>query len=619
MSYIAIFSYIISLCPICAKEKAYMAWCQECGILYFKNNFIDWTSENQKIDEIIKETQMNSKTAIDFVEWIPYEQFEKIEKICQGGFGTIYSAFWIQGPLSMLANEFKRTGKIQVALKSCISPEYLEESNEEYMLVIQFAEDDGTPSCFIDLMQRCWDSEPEKRPTSSEIYNIICSWYYLKNYKEFNAFDKILLVQHKQDIELPVMSNIPNYLQNDSYHSCRIYLTLTKFIKEDNRSFINKFFKVSKENKNKQIDDSTNSRENNECTSENQISNIKLPNSKTQQENDNETLSQLDNSENEDIQDSNELSSQVDEIDDTLNNNQKSNRDRKRKTPLNKNQNSKRMRVQFISPESDSNDDEFTSLNINEVTEKSPVLTSNVSGASKDLQRSEAPVMTVTIDEIEKDKATILKNKFVNTTNHQLELYRDQLFSNNKSNENFLITNFDHLFNDDNIINFLHQPLPIYSTSIELLDHYFKEWALQYDQLKSAKYMVEEKMLKMVYKLRGPFLSLLVTFAAEYERTMKRLPTHKTLRGFVKEKMKSILSIDDRQERRYWVGTWRLIELLHLTRCPATILVKAGLTTKYLMRESNNNYDRFLKSLLNDNEANHESPTFDESLMQRLE
>ncbi|CAG8604607.1 7620_t:CDS:2, partial [Racocetra persica] len=96
--------------------------------------------ENQKIDEIIKETQMNSKTAIDFVEWIPYEQFEKIEKICQGGFRTIYSAFWIQGPLSMLANEFKQTGKIQVALKSGISPEHLEEETWLTDTIHQFLE-----------------------------------------------------------------------------------------------------------------------------------------------------------------------------------------------------------------------------------------------------------------------------------------------------------------------------------------------------------------------------------------------------------------------------------------------------------------------------------------------
>ncbi|CAG8680409.1 32452_t:CDS:2, partial [Gigaspora margarita] len=101
-----------SLCPICAREKARPAWYQECGIIYFKNNFINWTSGNPKIDEIIKETQMNSKTSTNFVEWLPYEQFKKIEKI---------------GPLTMSAFEFERIEKIRVALKGGISPENLEE------------------------------------------------------------------------------------------------------------------------------------------------------------------------------------------------------------------------------------------------------------------------------------------------------------------------------------------------------------------------------------------------------------------------------------------------------------------------------------------------------------
>ncbi|CAG8552399.1 45680_t:CDS:2 [Gigaspora margarita] len=173
---------IFKLCSICEKDKTHPAWCHECGTMYFKKNFVNWTSGNQKIDEIIKETQMNSKFATDFVEWIPYKQFEKIEKISYGGFGTIYSAIWKQGPLRMIRKEFKRTKRIQVALKGGISPENLKElrmhikccttsniyasfshkykigrspilrcygltkrpiseDNDEYMLVIQFAKD----------------------------------------------------------------------------------------------------------------------------------------------------------------------------------------------------------------------------------------------------------------------------------------------------------------------------------------------------------------------------------------------------------------------------------------------------------------------------------------------
>ncbi|RIB11021.1 kinase-like domain-containing protein [Gigaspora rosea] len=381
------------------KRKNYTAWCQECATSYFKKNFTKWTSGNRKIDE----TQTNSKILEDFIEWIPYEQLEDIKKVSYGGFGTIYSAYWTQGPLYMDLIGFKRVGRIHVALKSGISSEHLEElqmhikcctklnsysynahgkngsspiircygltkchkskNDKEYMLVIQFAENSdlrkylsknfyqmrwledkmsilanianglkiihneglthldlhcgnilidndrscvsdfglsrpfdhkdsttckqifgvvpfiapeifenklfspksdvysfgiimwiftsgilpfhnrkyneelateiyygarpqiihGTPPCFVDLMQRCWDPKPEKRPTSSEIYDTICSWYYLKNYKEFRAFDKILLSQNKQDIENQVVQSTPNSSRrNNSYHSCII-------------------------------------------------------------------------------------------------------------------------------------------------------------------------------------------------------------------------------------------------------------------------------------------------------------------------------------------------------------------------------------------------------------
>ncbi|CAG8813961.1 26775_t:CDS:1, partial [Dentiscutata erythropus] len=52
-------------------------------------------------------------------------------------------------------------------------------------------------------------------------------------------------------------------------------------------------------------------------------------------------------------------------------------------------------------------------------------------------------------------------------------------------------------------------------------------------------------------------------------------------------KMKSILNINEAQELRYWKGTWRLIELLHIIRCPAKILVESGITSRYLTRTSN--------------------------------
>ncbi|RIB03279.1 kinase-like domain-containing protein [Gigaspora rosea] len=55
-----------------------------------------------------------------------------------------------------------------------------------------------TPQCYIDLMKRCWDSEPHKRPNIQEIYEILLDWYFLINeYEEFKKFDEMI----KSDIE----------------------------------------------------------------------------------------------------------------------------------------------------------------------------------------------------------------------------------------------------------------------------------------------------------------------------------------------------------------------------------------------------------------------------------
>ena len=35
---------------------------------------------------------------------------------------------------------------------------------------------EGTPQCYIDLMKKCWDLDPLKRPSASELKIIIENW-----------------------------------------------------------------------------------------------------------------------------------------------------------------------------------------------------------------------------------------------------------------------------------------------------------------------------------------------------------------------------------------------------------------------------------------------------------
>jgi hypothetical protein len=94
------------------------SWCKSCQLDYLKKNSINWTSGNKKIDELIQEMQLKINNKSDTIfEWIPYNQFNKIEEIGKGGFAIVYSAIWKDGPL-FYKEKFRRTsGNRKVALK----------------------------------------------------------------------------------------------------------------------------------------------------------------------------------------------------------------------------------------------------------------------------------------------------------------------------------------------------------------------------------------------------------------------------------------------------------------------------------------------------------------------
>ena len=76
-------------------------WCKEC----VPSCIIEgWTSGNSEIDNFIKDTIYNAKYYGDdddnypiFLEWVPFDRFEDIKQIGEGGFAKVYSAKWIDG------------------------------------------------------------------------------------------------------------------------------------------------------------------------------------------------------------------------------------------------------------------------------------------------------------------------------------------------------------------------------------------------------------------------------------------------------------------------------------------------------------------------------------------
>jgi hypothetical protein len=80
-------------------------WCEPCQINNLKQNFANWTSGNEKIDNFIQEMQLKIDLQNDMVvEWIPYNQ---LNNITETGNATISSAIWNIGPIKYRANERK--------------------------------------------------------------------------------------------------------------------------------------------------------------------------------------------------------------------------------------------------------------------------------------------------------------------------------------------------------------------------------------------------------------------------------------------------------------------------------------------------------------------------------
>jgi serine/threonine protein kinase len=73
-----------------------------------------------------------------------------------------------------------------------------------------------TPECFSSLMNKCWDSNPKKRPSAEEIYETFYFWLFRKEHiEQFNEAEKRrleLLELKKLEFEFTEKSySIPKY------------------------------------------------------------------------------------------------------------------------------------------------------------------------------------------------------------------------------------------------------------------------------------------------------------------------------------------------------------------------------------------------------------------------
>jgi hypothetical protein len=115
--------YLINYCIKCDNiYDNYYKWCKQCQINQLKNNFTNWTSGNERIDNFIQKAQLKINEYNNTVfEWIPYNEFIDIKEMENS---KITSAIWKDGPLyySIKRRKYERKLNEIVFLKySCNS------------------------------------------------------------------------------------------------------------------------------------------------------------------------------------------------------------------------------------------------------------------------------------------------------------------------------------------------------------------------------------------------------------------------------------------------------------------------------------------------------------------
>ncbi|RIB10678.1 kinase-like domain-containing protein, partial [Gigaspora rosea] len=80
-------------CAYCNEDNTQPAWCHSCD----PDITTKWTSRNKDIDDCMETFQLRALSYEDVIEWIPFDRLSEIKKIGKGGFGTVYSATWLDG------------------------------------------------------------------------------------------------------------------------------------------------------------------------------------------------------------------------------------------------------------------------------------------------------------------------------------------------------------------------------------------------------------------------------------------------------------------------------------------------------------------------------------------
>ncbi|CAG8464874.1 11138_t:CDS:2 [Ambispora gerdemannii] len=186
------------------------AWCQYCETTWFKEKYSSCTTGNLQLDLIIQKSQAEASINGDYIEYIPYDQFELIKFHKAGAFSESYSAIWLKGPQwnwNENTQAWSRGGPIKVALKKLINTQNLNkqffENLRKYHRCLQSGSVADTfgiskaPDGFFVFVMRFYENGNLNQ--------------YIKNVKEISWKDKI-------DLLWGITAGLENIHRSNIYH-----------------------------------------------------------------------------------------------------------------------------------------------------------------------------------------------------------------------------------------------------------------------------------------------------------------------------------------------------------------------------------------------------------------
>ncbi|GES93484.1 kinase-like domain-containing protein [Rhizophagus clarus] len=206
-----------------SKYDAKYKWCKPCQINNIKQNFTNWTSGNERIDNLIQEIQSEINELDDMIfEWIPCDQFDVIKEIGEGP-NKVYLAIWKVGPLNYdkYKNEYVRNQQnIKVALKfynlENITDEFFIDQDKKYSVpyISEVLRMYGISQCpntkdYIIVFQDIYCEKCGKKYT-----NMIREWcescqiYYFKKTSASSGNEQIDNIIHEMQLKINYKSDI---------------------------------------------------------------------------------------------------------------------------------------------------------------------------------------------------------------------------------------------------------------------------------------------------------------------------------------------------------------------------------------------------------------------------